>query len=237
MKRHDRKIIHEDEELLRVPRKEELEDFTHRDPWRALRILGEVVDGFDALHDLHGAVAIFGSSRVTEESPYYIAARDVAKGLAQNGFPVITGGGPGIMEAANRGAQEGHGISVGCNIQLPFEQAPNPYQDIALDFRYFFVRKLMFVKYSMAFVIFPGGYGTLDELFESLTLAQTNKIQHFPIVLYGKAFWDPMEAFLEATLKEGDFIAPEDMDLIHIVDSPKETVDHIVSYADKHNIF
>ncbi len=235
MQKKSRNLIHEDLELLRTPARKERPDFTAKDPWRALRILGEVVEGFDSLHDIHGSVSFFGSARTSEKDPYYQAARETARLLAEKGFPVITGGGPGIMEAANRGAQEGKGISVGCNIQLPFEQTPNPYQDITLDFRYFFVRKLMFIKYSTAFVIFPGGFGTLDELFEALTLVQTDKIEQFPIVLYNENYWKAMIQFFYDNLLKEENISPEDMALIKVCNSPQEIVDHVVEYCTKNN--
>ncbi len=235
MKKKSKQLIHEDLELLRTPSKKDRSDFTAKDPWRALRILGEVVEGFDALHDIHGSVAFFGSARTPEEDPYYQAAQETARLMAGKGFPVITGGGPGIMEAANRGAQEGKGVSAGCNIQLPFEQTPNPYLDITLDFRYFFVRKLMFIKYSTAFVIFPGGFGTLDELFEALTLVQTDKIEHFPIVLYNDDYWSSLVHFFHDKLLKEENISPEDMTLIKVCNSPQEIVDHIVEYCTKNN--
>lgn len=236
MTRRKRRLFYEDRELLRTPPKADLEDFTTKDPWRALRILGEVVEGIEALHQIQGAVAFFGSSRIDKTSPYYAAARETARLLSGKNFPVITGGGPGIMEAANRGAQESGGISVGLNIQLPFEQGANPYQDISLEFRYFFVRKLMFVKYSLAFVIFPGGFGTLDELFEALTLAQTNKIDHFPIVLFGSSFWAPLIEMIHTSLMEGGYVSPEDLNLIRVVDKPEEVIRHIMGYVDTHSI-
>lgn len=231
MKKKAKGCIHEDHELLRTPSRKEREDFTRKDPWRALRLLGEVVEGFESLHDIHCAVAIFGSARTKEADPNYQAARKTARLLAEKGFPIISGGGPGIMAAANQGAQEGKSISVGCNIQLPFEQAPNPYQDISLEFRYFFIRKLMFVKYSSAFVIFPGGFGTMDELFEAMTLAQTNTIDHFPIVLYDRAYWDPLLQFLKGSMLDQGNISPRDMDLIKVLDDPEEIVSHIMDYA------
>ncbi len=226
--------VHEDLELLRTPKREERKDFTSKDPWRALRILGEVVEGFEALHDIHGAVAFFGSARTREQDRYYQAARETARQLAEKGFPVITGGGPGIMEAANRGAQEGGNISVGCNIQLPFEQTANSYQDISLDFRYFFVRKLMFIKYSTAFVIFPGGFGTMDELFEALTLAQTGKIEQFPTVLYDQDYWEPLLSFFKGPLLQEKCISPSDLDLIKVCNTPEEIVCHIVEFVNNH---
>src|SRR3979490_2536446 len=161
----------------------------HADPWRVLRILSEFVEGFDALNEVGPAVTVFGSARAKRSDPYYKAGEALGAALARKGFAVITGGGPGIMEAVNKGCHEAGGLSVGCNIELPHEQSLNRYVDLGVEFRYFFVRKNMFVKYARGFVIFPGGIGTLDELFESLTLAQTGKIEHFPIVLFGKSYW------------------------------------------------
>src|SRR5436309_5439875 len=159
------------------------------DTWRTLRIMSEFVEGFDALAGASPAVSVFGSARIHEDDPSYAAAREVGAALARAGFAVITGGGPGVMEAANRGCKEAGGLSVGCNIELPHEQRLNDYVDLGVDFRYFFVRKVMFVKYAEGFIVFPGGYGTLDELFEALTLIQTGKVQHFPIALYGTPYW------------------------------------------------
>src|SRR5919112_126779 len=178
--------VTQDEQLLETPRADE---FTHTDTWRVFRIMGEFVEGFDDLATVTRGVAIFGSARTPVDSPFYAAAQETAGLLARAGYTVITGGGPGIMEAANRGAFEAHGTSIGCNIELPFEQSPNPYQTRSLRFKYFFVRKTMFVKYSTAFIIFPGGFGTLDEMFEALTLIQTRKIKNFPVVLVGSAYW------------------------------------------------
>src|SRR3954468_20461136 len=177
----------QDERLLETPRHDE---FTNTDTWRVFRIMGEFVEGFDELATVTRGVAIFGPARTPPDTPAYAAAQETAALLARAGFSVITGGGPGIMEAANRGAFEAGGISVGCNIELPLEQRPNPYQTLALKFKYFFVRKMMFVKYSEAFVIFTGGFGTLDELFEALTLIQTRKIRDFPVVMFGSRYWD-----------------------------------------------
>src|SRR5213083_2016520 len=176
----------QDEQLLESPGPDE---FTHTDTWRVFRIMGEFVEGFDELATLTRAISIFGSARTHSDDPDYTAAQETAALLARAGFGVITGGGPGIMEAANRGAFEAGGLSVGCNIELPFEQRANPYQTLSLKFKYFFVRKMMFVKYSQAFIIFPGGFGTLDELFEALTLIQTHKIRDFPVVLFGSEYW------------------------------------------------
>src|SRR5216117_3554353 len=187
-----RSPLTEDEQLLIPPQIFPIErraSFTSTDPWRVLRIMGEFVEGFDTLSDVRNAVTIFGSARSLEGDPYYAAALETSRLLAKEGFAIITGGGPGIMEAANRGAKEGGGLSIGCNIELPFEQKINDYVDLGIDFRYFFVRKTMFVKYAEGFVVFPGGFGTLDELFESLTLIQTGKVEHFPVVLYGRTYW------------------------------------------------
>src|SRR5207249_4068294 len=178
------KAVTEDERLLASPSRER-RAFTKTDSWRVLRIMGEFVEGFDTLSDVYNAVTIFGSARTPAEDPFYEKAVETARMLAEQGFPIITGGGPGIMEAANRGCQEGNGLSIGCNIELPFEQGLNPYVERAINFRYFFVRKTMFVKYSTAFIVFPGGYGTMDELFEALTLIQTGKVKYFPVFLRG----------------------------------------------------
>jgi uncharacterized protein (TIGR00730 family) len=179
----------EDQQLLEsTVRQSTAAAFLQTDSWGALRILSEFVDGSDSLAKIGKAVSIFGSARTTEADPMCVAARDLAAQLAQEGFAVITGGGPGIMEAANRGATEAGGHSAGCNIELPFEQRVNPYVELAIHFRYFFVRKMMFVKYAEAFVIFPGGFGTLDELFETLTFIQTGKIHHFPVILFGSSY-------------------------------------------------
>jgi uncharacterized protein (TIGR00730 family) len=207
--------------------------FLDSDTWRSLRILGEFVEGFDALATVGPSVSIFGSARSTEESEEYVAARALAAKLVDRGFTIITGGGPGVMEAANRGAQEAGGTSVGCNIELPFEQAPNPYLDISLDFRYFFVRKVMFVKYAEAFVIFPGGFGTLDELFEALTLIQTGKVDNFPVVLWGTRFWRHLlELIRDPMLAEGK-ISPEDMDLLYVTDDLDEAAEVIVRRSEE----
>lgn len=205
-------------------------DFVHTDPWRVLRIMGEFVQGFDALANLGPAVSIFGSARVLEDNPAYTAARVLGRELARRGFAVITGGGPGVMEAANRGAREGGGVSVGLNIELPFEQALNPYVDVAVNFRYFFVRKTIFVKYAGAFVIFPGGFGTLDELFESLTLVQTGKLGNFPIFLFDSAYWQPLLDWLRDTVLAQGKISPEDMQLLMVSDSAEEVANLIAEF-------
>lgn len=222
----------EDKELLQF--KGAQPDFTTTDPWRVLRIQGELVEGFDALHKIGPAVSIFGSARLSPGTPYYRAAAELARLLAQAGLAVITGGGPGIMEAANSGALQGGGVSIGCSIQLPREQRANDYQTIALRFRYFFVRKLMFVKYSVAFVIMPGGYGTLDELFESLTLVQTDKIDHFPIVLFGRTFWQPLIDWISETLVREKCVDQTDVALVQLVDDPAEAAQIIVRNSIQH---
>jgi len=206
--------------------------FTHSDTWRVLRITGEFVAGFDALAEVGPAVSIFGSARIGEDDPMYKAARDVAFRLAQGGFATITGGGPGIMEAANRGASEAGGLSIGANIELPMEQGLNRYVNLALNFRYFFVRKTMFVKYAEGFVIFPGGYGTLDELFEALTLIQTGKLGAFPVVLFGSSFWHGLVAWIDDHLAATGKIGPADRGLVTITDDAEEVVRVIAaSYA------
>jgi uncharacterized protein (TIGR00730 family) len=216
--------VTQDEQLLETPRADE---FTHTDTWRVFRIMGEFVEGFDDLATVTRGVAIFGSARTPADSPFYAAAQETAALLAQAGYTVITGGGPGIMEAANRGAFDASGPSIGCNIELPFEQAPNPYQTRSLKFKYFFVRKTMFVKYSNAFVIFPGGFGTMDELFEALTLIQTRKIKNFPVILFGSEFWGGMLSWIEGMILKNKYIAAHDRNLLYVTDSPAEVVEII----------
>lgn len=213
-----------DERLLETPRPDE---FLHTDTWRVFRIMGEFVQGFEDLAHITNGVAIFGSARTAPDDPIYQAARETAGLLAKAGFAVITGGGPGIMEAANRGAFEAGGVSVGCNIELPHEQRSNDYLTLSLKFKYFFVRKMMFVKYSNAFIIFPGGFGTLDELFESLTLIQTRKIRNFPVVLYGASYWSGMIDWIRNMVLSKANIAEEDLKLLHLTDSAAEIVDII----------
>jgi uncharacterized protein (TIGR00730 family) len=196
--------------------------FLHTDPWRIHRITAEFVAGFDRLAEVGLAVAVFGSARTPVEDPMYEAARETAGQLVAAGFGVITGGGPGIMEAANRGALEAGGVSIGCNIELPHEQHGNAYTNIAMEFRYFFVRKTMFVKYSEAFVVFPGGFGTLDELFEAVTLAQTGKIHRFPVVLYGSAYWSGLLAWLRGSAITAGNITAEELGALQVVDSPAD---------------
>jgi uncharacterized protein (TIGR00730 family) len=198
--------------------------------WMLLRIFREFFRGFRKLHFIGPCVTVFGSARFKEDHPYYELAREVGAAISQMGFTVMTGGGPGIMEAANRGAKEAGGRSMGCNIALPFEQKPNPYLDDMLEFRYFFVRKTMLIKYSYAFVVLPGGLGTMDELFESLTLIQTKKIRHFPVVLMGSDYYAPMIQFLESMVIAGT-INRSDLDLLMVTDSVEEAVAHIDKYA------
>jgi uncharacterized protein (TIGR00730 family) len=201
--------------------------FLDTDTWRSLRILSEFVDGFDALATAPPAVSVFGSARITEDDPEYESAREVGAKLAEAGFSVITGGGPGVMEAANRGCREAGGLSIGLNIELPHEQHLNHYVDLGIDFRYFFVRKTMFVKYAEGFVVFPGGFGTLDELFEALTLIQTGKVQHFPVVLMDSGYWSGLLEWLRGRpLREGK-VFPEDLELFQICDTPDEAVSFI----------
>jgi uncharacterized protein (TIGR00730 family) len=190
--------------------------------------MGEYVHGFDALAEVGTAVAIFGSARTRENDPMYQAARDLAERLAKAGFAIITGGGPGIMEAANRGAREAGGLSIGCNIELPREQSTNAYVDVAINFRYFFCRKTMFMKYSEGFALFPGGFGTLDELFEALTLIQTGKIQRFPVVLFGADYWGGMIDWMRRRLVEEAKIEPADLDLMTVTDSPQAACELIL---------
>ncbi len=196
--------------------------FLHSDPWRIHRITAEFVTGFDRLAEVGLAVAVFGSARTGPDSPVYQAARETGAELVKAGFAVITGGGPGVMEAANRGAAEAGGASIGCNIELPHEQHGNTYANLSLEFRYFFVRKTMFVKYSEAFVVFPGGFGTLDELFEAITLVQTGKIHRFPVVLYGGEYWSGLLAWLRDHVEQAGNITAEELDLVQVANSPRE---------------
>lgn len=191
------------------------------------RVLTEYVRALRALHFLGPTVTVFGSARIHDGDPIYAAARSIGAGLAHSGFAVMTGGGPGLMEAANRGAQDAGGTSVGCNIILPHEQVPNPYLDLAVTFRYFFIRKVMLVKYSYGFVIMPGGFGTFDEIFETATLIQTGKIKQFPIVLVGRWFWEPVLDVLRATMAKSGTIDVHDLDLFHVTDDPDEAVELI----------
>jgi uncharacterized protein (TIGR00730 family) len=221
----------EDERLLtREAERVVTPEAIYKDAWRVFRIMGEFVEGFDTLMDLGPAVSFFGSARIGRDDPMYAAAQETARRLAEAGFAVITGGGPGIMEAANRGAVEGGGASVGCNIELPFEQGVNDYVDVAINFRYFFVRKTMFVKYSEGFIIFPGGFGTLDELFEALTLIQTGKVRNFPVILFGRDYWQGLLDWLKARMAAEGKISVDDLDLLIVTDSPEEAVKVVLQY-------
>jgi uncharacterized protein (TIGR00730 family) len=214
---------HHDEHLLRVPC-----DVEGEDDVRLQRIHDEVERGFDALRDVDDGVSVFGSARVAEDHRWYELCRETAACLVDHGFSVITGGGPGLMEAANRGAAEAGGLSIGLNIELPREQHQNPYVNRSLDFHYFFARKLMFVRYARAFVIMPGGFGTLDEMFESLTLIQTHRIKHFPTILVDSAHWRPLLSWIDDALEDDGLIGPEDKELLVTVDTPSEVCEHVL---------
>lgn len=207
-------------------------DWLHADPWRVMRIQSEFVEGFGALAQIGPAISIFGSARTPSHSPEYQQAEQLAAGLVDAGFAVITGGGPGIMEAANKGACEAGGVSVGLGIELPFEQGLNQWVDVGVNFRYFFARKTMFVKYAQGFVVFPGGYGTLDELFEALTLVQTRKVTMFPVVLVGAAFWGPLVDWLRQTVADSGRINEQDLELFSVVDTPDEAL-AVITAADR----
>ena len=223
----DSSPVTEDEKLLQQsgPRI----DFTRTDPWRVLRIMGEFIEGFDTLASVEKAVTIFGSARIGPDDPHYEAAVETSRLLAKAGFDIITGAGPGIMEAGNKGAKLGGSRSIGCNIQLPFEQGANPYVDTLIQFRYFFVRKTMFIKYSVAFIIFPGGFGTLDELFEALTLIQTGKIYRFPVILFGRYYWAGLLRWLQARVLTEGKISDGDLDLMLVTDDPAEAAQTIIT--------
>jgi hypothetical protein len=217
----------EDRKLLDRPTREEM---LQSESWRVFRIQSEIVAGFEHLAEVYPAVSIFGSARTRLADEFYDDAVRTAKLLGEAGFAIITGGGPGIMEAANKGAKEGGALSIGCNIELPFEQSINQYIDKAMTFRYFFVRKLMFVKYSEAFVTFPGGFGTLDELYGALVLIQTKKISDFPVILYSRQYWGGMVQWLREVVLAANNITQEDVDSIHVVDTPEEVRDIVVAY-------
>jgi uncharacterized protein (TIGR00730 family) len=215
----------QDEQLLNIPVGEEtLRLRKTSDSWRVLRIMGEFVWGFDNLQDVAGGVTFFGSARTKPSDPMYLAAEETGRLFAKAGVPVFTGGGPGIMEAANKGAFEAGGISIGCNIELPREQIANPYLTRSLDFKFFFVRKMMFMKYAIGFVVFPGGFGTLDELFEALTLIQTDKVTDFPVVLFGSAYWGGLVEWMRARMLKEEMISPGDMNLFTVTDDPHHVV-------------
>lgn len=214
-----------DEQLFHAPTAQRE---TVPEAWGVLRIMSEFVDGFDLLSGIGRAVTIFGSARVGEEHPQYRAAVETARLLGEAGFAIITGGGPGIMQAGNEGAHQAGALSVGLNIELPFEQHLNPYTDLSMNFRYFFTRKTMLVKYATAYIIFPGGFGTMDELFESLTLIQTGKVRNFPVVLFGADYWSGLLDWLQHTMLAEGKIAKPDFDLLFVTDSPVDARDHIV---------
>jgi len=218
--------ITEDAKLLQQPQRRD--NFTQTDPWRVMRIMSEFIEGFDVLADVEKGVTIFGSARTGPDDPMYQASQETARLLALAGFSILTGAGPGIMEAANKGALAGGGRSIGCNIELPFEQGANPYVDTLINFRYFFVRKTMFIKYSNAFIIFPGGFGTLDELFEALTLIQTGKIYHFPVILFGRHYWAALVRWLHTRVLGERKISPGDLDLMLLTDDPQEAADAVI---------
>jgi len=204
-----------------------VEDLRTSEAWRIFRIQAELIDGIETMNELGPAVTLFGGARFGEDSPYYLAAQAVAEGLSKLGLSVITGGGPGIMEAGNRGALGNGGASVGLNIDLPHEQDANPYIDFGMSFRYFFVRKLLFVKYATAYIIFPGGFGTMDEFFESLTLIQTGKIRCFPVLLYGRDYWQGLLGWLGDKMLGHGCIAETDFELFQVVDSPEQAVEAV----------
>jgi len=204
--------------------------FIKEDPWRVFRIMAEFVDSFELLSQVGPAVTVFGSARTRRGDPYYQAALTIARGLAKNNLAVITGGGPGIMEAANRGAALGKGKSVGLNIELPMEQKGNRFANVPIHFHYFFSRKVCFVKYSIAFVFMPGGFGTLDEFFEVLTLVQTRRIPRFPLILFGRDYWTGLLHWAKNTVEKGKFISPGDLDLVTVTDDPQKTIQIIADY-------
>jgi uncharacterized protein (TIGR00730 family) len=201
-----------------------IDDFKAGEAWRLFKIMGEFVEGVEALHDLGPAVSIFGSARTAHDDPFYKMAEKIAALFVQNDFAVITGGGGGIMEAANKGASEAGGVSIGMNIILPYEQKPNVYSNKKIDFNYFFIRKVMFVKYATAYIILPGGFGTLDELFEAVTLIQTRRIRPLPVILVGSDFWSGLLEWIKARLKDEKRISPEDLEIIQVMDEPEEIV-------------
>ena len=225
--------ITEDEKLLQAG--SDRDDFTRTDPWRVLRIMGEFIEGFDNLAHVRRGVSIFGSARTHPDDPQYQAAQEVARLLAEAGFAIITGAGPGIMEAANKGAKLGGGASIGCNIELPFEQGSNPYVDTLINFRYFFVRKTMFIKYSNAFIIFPGGFGTLDEAFEALTLIQTGKIYQFPVIMFGRHYWAGLIRWIQSRVLGEAKISAGDLDLILLTDDPQEAAHAVIQAWEAQN--
>ncbi len=208
-----------------------IDSLSSGESWRIFRIMAEFVESIEVLSKVNNAVTIFGSARVKPGDAYYLKAEKLGQILAQNGFSVITGGGSGIMEAANKGAAEAGGKSVGMNIKLPFEQKPNPYANIHIEYKYFFIRKVMFIKYALAYIILPGGFGTMDELFEALTLIQTKKVKSFPLILMGSDYWSGLLDWLKKTMLEKEMILPSDMEMIQIIDEPEDVVRHIKKYV------
>ena len=206
-----------------------MEDFRSHDTWMVFKIMGEFVEGFEALRRVGPAISVFGSNRLSRRHPYYKTAVEVGERLSKAGLSVISGAGPGLMEGANRGARKGPAQSIGLNIMLPLEQKPNPYLDIVIDFDYFFARKVMFARYASGYVVLPGGFGTMDEFFEALTLMQTQKMTHFPIVLIGKAYWGGLVQWLRQTAMKTGTITRKDLALFHLTDDPEEAVNFIVS--------
>lgn len=213
-----------------MKRRYEINELAKEESWRMFRIMGEFVEGFDALAPYQPAVTIYGSSRVKPGHPLYAQAEEIGRGLARAGFVVITGGGPGLMEAANKGAREAGGASIGLSIKLNDEEAPNPYTTLNLSFRYFFVRKVMLVKYATAFVLLPGGFGTLDELFETLTLVQSGKIRPFPLILFGSRYWEGLQAWMRSHLVDNGFISPQETQLLSVTDQPQQVVELVTSW-------
>jgi uncharacterized protein (TIGR00730 family) len=236
--RDSRPPVTEDEKLLTgrpSGDRRASDDFTRTDTWRAMRIMSEVIEGFDTLASVQKGVSVFGSARTHPNDPQYAQSTEVSRLLAEAGFSIITGAGPGIMEAANKGARLGGGRSIGCNIELPFEQGANPYVDTLVNFRYFFVRKTMFIKYSVAFIIFPGGFGTLDEMFEALTLIQTGKIYRFPVILFGRHYWAGLVRWLQTRVLGERKISPGDLDLMLLTDDPAEAANAVISAYTEQN--
>ena len=208
-----------------------IDELSREESWRIFRIMAEFVDSIEDLSRVQNGVTVFGSARVKPGDPYYQMAEKLGRLLVQNGFSVITGGGPGIMEAANKGAAEAGGRSVGMNIKLPFEQKPNPYANLQIDYKYFFIRKVMFVKYAVAYIIMPGGYGTMDEFFEALTLIQTKRVKSFPIIVMGREYWRGLLDWLKNTMLRANMILPFYIEMIQIIDEPEEVVKHIQKYV------
>lgn len=212
-----------------------INELKKEESWRLFKIIGDFIDGFEVMPDYQPSVTIFGSARVKEGDKYYDSARQLGFKLAKKGFTIVTGGGPGIMEAANRGAFEAGGNSIGLNIKLPKEQKPNPYLTLTLNFNYFFARKVMLVKYATGFVLFPGGYGTLDEIFETLTLIQTKKLKPFPVIFFGSDYWDGLLQWLKSKVVANNYIDEEDLNIFKIMDNIDEVVDYIESFYIKHS--